>query len=193
MTDCQNVTMREALPELIHGRLADGERRLVEAHLVECVDCTDELAILEAVLASAPAPAIDVTRIVMAIPSYRPIAEVESHADAPSGVIPMRPRAAWTSGWSSRSARLQLAAALAIAAAGISTVAVVKHNGAPQRANVAAVGATTATRADQGVALVATADLSDAELATLIKDMDSMQALPPAEPEPIAPAVDGGV
>ena len=192
MTDCQNVTMREALPELLHGRLADGERRLLEAHLVECVDCTDELAILEAVLASAPAPAVDVTRIVMAIPSYRPVADAESRVDARSGVIPMRPRAGWASGWSSRSARLQLAAALAIAAAGISTVAVVKHNGAQQQASVAAVGA-TAARADQGVALVATADLSDAELATLIKDMDSMQALPPAEPEPIAPAVDGGV
>jgi len=192
MTDCQNVTMREALPELLHGRLADGERRLVEAHLVDCVDCTDELAILEAVLASAPAPAVDVTRIVMAIPSYRPVADAESRVDARSGVIPMRPRAGWASGWSSRSARLQLAAALAIAAAGISTVAVVKHNGAQQQASVAAVGA-TAARADQGVALVATADLSDAELATLIKDMDSMQAIPPAEPEPIAPAVDGGV
>ena len=192
MTDCQNVTMREALPELLHGRLADGERRLVEAHLVDCVDCTDELAILEAVLASAPTPAVDVTRIVMAIPSYRPVADAESRVDARSGVIPMRPRAGWASGWSSRSARLQLAAALAIAAAGISTVAVVKHNGAQQQASVAAVGA-TAARADQGVALVATADLSDAELATLIKDMDSMQALPPAEPEPIAPAVDGGV
>jgi hypothetical protein len=129
----------------------------------------------------------------MAIPSYRPSAELVSHVDTRSGVIPMRPRAAWTSGWSSRSARLQLAAALAIAAAGISTVAVVKHNGSQQHASVAAVGSTTATRADQGVALVATADLSDAELATLIKDMDSMQALPPAEPEPIAPAVEGGV
>jgi len=98
MTDCQNVTMREALPELLHGRLADGERRLVEAHLVECVDCTDELAILEAVLASAPTPAVDVTRIVMAIPSYRPVADAESHVDTRSGVIPMRPRAAWASG-----------------------------------------------------------------------------------------------
>ena len=193
MTDCQNVTMREALPELLHGRLADGERRLVEAHLVECVDCTDELAILEAVLASAPTPAVDVTRIAMAIPSYRAVADAESQVDSRSGVIPMRPRAGWASDWSSRSARLQLAAALAIAAAGVSTIAVVKHNGAQQHASVAAVGAAATTRADQGVALVATADLSDAELATLIKDMDSMQALPPAEPEPIAPAVDGGV
>jgi len=197
MTDCQNVTMREALPELLHGRLADGERRLLEAHLVECVDCTDELAILEAVLASAPTPAVDMTRIVAAIPSYHPVASLESHAESRSGVIAMRPRAGWASGWSSRSARLQLAAALVIAAAGISTVAVVKHNGVQrdgvqQQASVA-VGATTASRSDPGVALVATADLSDSELATLIRDMDSMQALPPAEPEPIAPAVDGGV
>jgi len=192
MTDCQNVTMREALPELLHGRLPDGERRLVEAHVIECVDCTDELAILEAVLASAPAPTIDVTRIVAAIPAYRQVAV----ADARSGVIAMRPRGTWTGSWSSRAARLQLAAALAIAAVGISTVAVVKHDRqqATPAAAVATSGAATgAARPDQGVALVATADLSDAELATLIDDMNSMQALPPAEPEPIAPAVDGGV
>lgn len=193
MTDCQNVTMREALPELLHGRLPDGERRLVEAHLVECVDCTDELAILQAVLASAPVPAIDVTRIVAAIPSYHAVSTNEAQAESRPDVIPMRPRASWSAGRSSRSARLQLAAALAIAAAGVSTVAVVKHNGVQQPLSVAAVSATTSARGDQGVALVATADLSDAELATLIKDMDSMQALPPAEPEPIAPAVDGGV
>lgn len=187
MNDCQNVTVREALPELLHGRLAEGERRVVVAHLRECVDCTDELAILEAVLASAPRPAIDVTRIVAAIPAYQQVAPVAVQSAPHAGVLPMRPRGTW----SSRAARLQLAAAVAIAAVGISTVAVVRHD--QQQSAHPAVAAVRTAKADPGVALVATADLSDAQLATLIKDMDSMQALPPVEPEPIAPAVDGGV
>lgn len=196
MSDCQNVTMREALPELLHGLLQDGERRVVEAHVALCVDCTEELAILEAVFASASAPAIDVARIVAVIPPYAPAAPARVaetvHLAASAGVIPLRPRSTSRSTWSSRAARLQLAAAFVLAAVGISTVAVVAHDRQQRGATPAAV-ATHAARSDTGVSLVATADLSDAELATLIKDMDSMQALPPAEPEPIAPAMDGGV
>ena len=196
MNDCQNVTMREALPELLHGQLADGERRLVEAHLVECAECTDELAILRAVLASAPTPSVDAGRIVAMIAPYRG-AEVASTsttvvggvaAESQPDIIPLRPRGVRYA----RFSRLQLAAALALAAVGISTATVVARG--RQHAPVASVAAhASAAAQDRGVALVATADLSDTQLATLINDMNSMQALPPAEPEPIAPAVDGGV
>lgn len=182
MNDCQDVTMREALPELLHGRLPDGERRRVETHLSDCVDCTEEMAILEAVLASAPAPAVDVTRIVAAIPAYG----AGAVSAVVPGLIPLRPRGMW----SSRASRLQLAAALAIAAVGISTAAVVAHERGQSQA---AVVTTRVPTQAPGVALVATADLSDAELATLIDDMKSLRALPPADPEPIAPVVDGGV
>lgn len=189
MNDCENVTVREALPELLHGQLRYEERRLVEAHLTECVDCTEELAVLQAVLASAPAPRVNVTQIIAAIPAYRPGAAVEPQHPAPAqvqpGVIPLRPRSAW----SARGSRLQLAAALAIAAVGVSTAALLTH----ERQQTAAVAASRTSAPAQGVALVSTADLSDAQLATLIKDMRSIQALPPTEPEPITPALGGGV
>lgn len=197
MNDCQDVTMREALPELVHGLLADAQRAAVEAHLRDCVDCTEELAILRAVLASSHAPRVDTVRIASAIPAYRPAATTESVIDsAPGAAIPIASRTKHTQrarSWGFDAAHLRLAAAAAIAAVGISTVALVaRQHGA------SSVGGPVGTRSvaatpNAGVALVGTADLSDAELASLIQDMNSMQAVPPAEPEPMPPAVDGGV
>ena len=197
MNDCQDVTMREALPELLHGRLAEGERRLVEAHVRDCAECTDELTILRAVLGSAREPAIDVSRIVAMIAPYQG-AEVTSTtttvvgggaAQRDRGVIPLRPHGVRRS----RFSRMQLAAAFALAAVGISTATLVARQRQQSPSSSVAAVHSAATSSDRGVALVATVDLSDAELATLINAMNSMPALPPAEPEPIAPAVDGGV
>ena len=71
MNDCQNVEIREALPELVHGVLPETERARVQAHVDGCDDCAEELAIIQAVLASTPVVAVDVSRIVAAIPQYR--------------------------------------------------------------------------------------------------------------------------
>ncbi len=72
MHDCANVSMREQLPELLHGRLPADARAEVERHLASCVDCAEELALLRTVQAVTRAPAVDVERIVTAIPPYRP-------------------------------------------------------------------------------------------------------------------------
>ncbi len=72
MNDCQNIQMREALPELLHGRLAERERDSVQSHVDDCADCAAELAIIRDVLRTAAAPRIDVARISAAIPAYRP-------------------------------------------------------------------------------------------------------------------------
>ena len=110
--------------------------------------------------------------------------------DARSDVVPLRSRGVRHA----RFSRLQLAAALAVAAVGISTATMVtRQRQQSDASSIAGVHSAATATPDRGVALVATADLSDSELATLINDMNSMQALPPAEPEPIAPAVDGGV
>lgn len=45
----------DRLPEYVRGRLSDGERAAVEAHLSSCPACGEELQILEAVVA-APEP-----------------------------------------------------------------------------------------------------------------------------------------
>jgi predicted anti-sigma-YlaC factor YlaD len=70
MSDCPNVEMREALPELLHGRLAAAQVAKVREHLAACAECVAELELLERVRrAYATAPAIDTAAIVRALPA----------------------------------------------------------------------------------------------------------------------------
>jgi Putative zinc-finger len=69
MSDCQNVEIRELLPDLLHGRLSAPARQRVEAHLAECQDCADELSLLRSVRAAFErVPAMDTAAIVRALP-----------------------------------------------------------------------------------------------------------------------------
>lgn len=187
MTDCPNVEMREALPDLVHGTLDDGTRALVEAHLAECDPCTTELVILRAVFVTARAPRVDVARIAAAVPAYRRRSRFETHS-------------------------LRIAAAVLLGAAGVSGIAIARqHMGTsgatPQVAAVAPSSNASATDSgigtaddetsgvdDTGIALIGTAELSDAHLAKLVSAMDHLPAAPPAEPDPMLPTAmtDGG-
>ena len=162
MNDCQNVEVREALPDLAHGLLPATERARVQQHLDDCDDCAAELAIVRAVLAGAAAPAVDVTRIVAAIRPYRRSA----------------PRM--------RRVYLELAAACLVGAIGISTFAL--HNSSTAPGGSRPVAAGTATVAASGLALVSTSDLSDAGLEQLTQELDNLQAMPTADPESVTPA-----
>src|SRR5688572_13973165 len=69
MNDCLSAEMRDALPDVVHGRLEAAKLAEVEAHVASCDACAAELELLRAVVASMPvAPAIDVQRIVAALP-----------------------------------------------------------------------------------------------------------------------------
>lgn len=73
MSDCANVEMRELLPELAAGTLDAATRARVDQHLIECADCASELETLRLVRAAfASAPAVDVGRVVAALP--KPVA-----------------------------------------------------------------------------------------------------------------------
>ncbi len=154
MNDCQNVEIREALPELVHGVLAEPARTRVQDHVTDCGDCAAELAIIRAVLAVAPAVSVDVSRISAAIPPYR---------RRSMGI---------------RRVYVELAAACLVGAIGVSAFAV--HSSATHQASVGA--------ASSGLVLVSTSDLSDDGLAQLTRDLDKLQALPPADPETVTPA-----
>src|SRR5688500_1065122 len=69
MRDCENVDVRERLPELLHGRLRGAERERVLAHLNQCVDCSAELALMRSVRAvsTADAPRVNVAAIAGAV------------------------------------------------------------------------------------------------------------------------------
>lgn len=70
MNECLNADMRDALPDLIHGRLDALQAAQVEQHVAACAECAAELELLRVVAASAPAaPTIDVGRIAAALPT----------------------------------------------------------------------------------------------------------------------------
>ena len=69
MFDCANVEMRELLPELAAGTLDAATRARVEQHVASCAECASELETLRLVRAAyANAPAVEVQRIVAALP-----------------------------------------------------------------------------------------------------------------------------
>ena len=44
MRECQNIDVRDRLPDLLHERLMAAERERVLLHVAGCADCTAELA-----------------------------------------------------------------------------------------------------------------------------------------------------
>lgn len=75
MTDCNNAEMRDLLPDLVNDRLSLGDRTRLNAHLAECADCTDELALIQSARAIRPvAPTLDVSAIVAQLPKHRAVA-----------------------------------------------------------------------------------------------------------------------
>lgn len=182
MTDCPNGEVRDLLPELLHDRLAPATRREVEAHVRDCADCRAELALLRTMRSSLRrAPAVDVAAISAAIPAYR----------APV-------RRSW-GGW-------RVAAAIAILAAGGTSVAVMQRGAIGVRDTAAvAVGSSaapstpvrvatkdsavpraTASSAPRELAVASSSlgDLDDAELSALLKDLATVDVLPSVDVEP---------
>jgi anti-sigma factor RsiW len=177
MNDCQNVEVREALPDLVHGTLSSDERARVQEHLDQCVDCAAELAIIHAVHAGIVTPSVNVAGIVAAIPPYRR----QRSGTLSSGIRPLGMRRVY----------LELAAACLIGVIGISTFTVRNSGSIRGRTQPASISATTA---GSGLALVNTAELTDDGLAQLTRDLDNLQALPTIDPESVTPvALEGDV
>src|ERR1700704_1461628 len=74
MSKCTDSDIRELLPDLLHGALAEVEKARVDAHVATCESCQEDLDVLRTVKSAAGfAPSIDVDRVVRQIPPYRPI------------------------------------------------------------------------------------------------------------------------
>ncbi len=72
MTDCSDGAVRDLLPDLVHDRLEPDVRRRVDAHVLGCSDCQQEVELLVALRKSLRrGPVMDVGAIASAIPAYR--------------------------------------------------------------------------------------------------------------------------
>lgn len=162
MSDCANDAVRDELPALLHGRLTAARRAAVEAHLATCAACAGELAVLREVHdALAAAPAVDVAAIVRALP--RPAAG--------AAVVSLPARRRW-----------RATTVLPLAAAAVAALAVALPF---LRGTDDTLPAPSGVVAMAGVPAVVGRDLSSEELVALIADVESVEALPSAEPEPL--------
>jgi anti-sigma factor RsiW len=198
MNKCTDSDIQELLPDLLHGALAEAEKVRVEAHVATCESCQEDLDVLRTVKSAAVfAPSIDVERVVRQIPPYRAI--------VPAVEAPARTRvASWL-----------VAATLALFVVGGGSVLMTRQNSsgtsvkapavdsgapvasaqlsAPARVAVATPKITEpASSHPHALALAAEADgLSDRGLVQLMNDMDTFDALPGSEPDPVI-SVDSG-
>jgi anti-sigma factor RsiW len=174
MRDCPNVEMRELLPDLLHGELDARTRSTVEAHIAGCADCGRELALLTQARNMVRGPAIDASRIAARLPAYRP--------------APLWRR-------SLASPALRVAAALVLAAGGISLARRGEREQGPVAASPApVVGATTRIAvipAELAVGEPLT-ELTESDLHALVEELDEIDAITPAEAEVELPTIRSG-
>jgi len=201
MNKCINSDIQEMLPDLLHGTLADGARKRVEAHVATCESCQEDLDVLRTVKSAVIfAPSIDVDGVVRQIPPYRTI-------------VPAIERPA-----STRVVSWLVAASLALVVLGGGSVLMIQSKDSrasssarynPPPNTIAKGPDATKSIHDPGIlpqpvvpsiaaphphalALAADADgLSDRSLVQLMNDMDRFDALPGSEPDPVI-SVDSG-
>lgn len=202
MTDCPNATVRDRLPDLLHGALDATTRAAVEAHVAGCADCTSELALLRAARgALARAPEVDVARIVAALP--RPAVARPRLVEFPSAEERER-RAAGrhATPWGGLAAAAVVAVAIGLgslvvrdrpAEDGAAVVALADSgergaaSGAPAAPTARASRPTATSAAAAPLLVVNTSGLSDADLAGLLDELDDLDAVPAADPMSLVP------
>jgi len=197
MRDCINAEVRDRLPELVHGLLEEPERAGVESHVAECPDCAAEAALIRraAGVIALGAPRVNASRITAALPMPGPGARAPSVA------------------WGGRGFRI--AAAFLVAAAGIATLQYVSRDrvtdgvariDAPlpatggERAIARPIGGpaaggayATAQAGRTGLVLVGGIDaLTLDELEVLVSGVETLDAMPSADPEPLPFGANGG-
>ena len=214
MNDCPNADVRDLLPDLANERLDPGAHAMVESHVAGCVDCAAEFALLRQLRASRPTPAIDVAAIVAALPAYRaPVrrswvgwraaAAITILVAGASSVAVLQRGVPSADGGRvlPNPVPAQVAASpvgpAPTAVASATTTTPAPHVEAPARTAAPSAGARepVVSRPVRELAMGggAIGDLDDRELTSLLKDIESLDAVPSVEVEstpvsPIAPS-----
>ena len=198
MNDCMNAEMRDALPDLLNGRLSEADAAVLQDHIDGCADCRSEMALLRDVKSTAAlAPAMNVNAIAAVVPSYAPLA-----APAERG----RSAFAWTwkvaagaaivtagiVGLSRGSQSSQATRAVVPSAAQVAAAAPAVVSPAPARPPAATVETPAPAREQQVASLTVGGlqDLSDDDIEQLLTDLGGIEPLPSAEPQSVTSALD---
>jgi len=163
MRDCDNVTMRDLLPDLLHDRLTAGVRADVLSHVDGCADCRAELELLRRVYAGASVPRVDASRIGAGLPPYR------------------RP-SVWAS--AARSWPLRAAAGVVLL---LGTATVIRERTANRPDSVVATAVQSPELSVGGLT-----DIPESDLRALAAEMAKLEAVTSVEPEVVVPAVGRG-
>lgn len=210
MNDCSNAEIRDQLPDLLHERLSVSARSAVLAHVDGCIDCRDELELLRGMRGAiaAATPRVDIAYIVGALPK------------APArATTPIAARRRWTDWRVAAAVTLLVAGGSSVAIlnrapgapkAGVAVrIPITETPSSPTRIDTLAprVGAsnpvaaaprpTLASVDDQDATTDAGPDgrfggLSEAQLKTLLGEIDRLEAVPVTEPEPVTIKVNVG-
>jgi hypothetical protein len=192
--------VRDALPDLLHGRLSALDTATMKAHVESCAECRAELELLREVKASAPiAPTLDYSRIAASLPAY---AGVEVSAPSRTHVRPSFRNIALIAasavvaftGWSLTRSSDFTRSVLSPSAVASAPAAVVASPTAAVTSPAVSKPATELVKGETQVASLSlvgsTQDLSDADLEQLVSDLDGLDALPAAEPQSVTPSVE---
>lgn len=207
MTECTNLEMRDLLPDYARGALVGAAVAAVERHLADCASCRAELAVVRnAQLVLGVTPRVDVSRIAAAV-----VRSAGIRRGATTAVAQARRRRAWTS---APSRRMWLAAASLVALAGAAALAtrgddaangtgslppvVVQTDEPIPRApggNVPNTARPTTQPAASNELTVAggLTDLADAELESLLRELEGLDAQFEIEPANLLPVLEGDV
>lgn len=207
MNDCMNVEVRDALPDLLNGRLSALDTATMKAHVESCADCRAELALLREARSTSPIPpSIDVALIAAALPSYHAQAATlpaarESTVFSRTWKVAAAIVLVVTGGWialeqraNSTSGGPQVATSPEVAPASSpvresppSTVAAPS----PETAPVSTGAGSNREVQVASLSLVgSTADISDADLEQLVAQLDAIDSMPAGEPPPVTITVE---
>jgi anti-sigma factor RsiW len=212
MNDCPNADVRDLLPELVNDRLGASARADVEAHLATCADCRAEVEVLRGMRATfGQVPSIDVARIAAAIPPYRaPVRRVWVGWRAAAAITVLVAGGSSVVLLNRTPAAPEPVVVLApvprVAPAVADSIPVVASptTSVPSAVDSSAPAATSVPRPDavsiaggRELAMAGSlVDLSDRELDALLRDIESLDALPTTEVDaaiisPMSPSARG--
>jgi len=201
MNKCTDSDIQELLPDLLHGALAEAEKARVDAHVATCESCQEDLDVLRTVKSAAVfAPSIDVDRVVRQIPPYRaivPAVEAPARTRVASWLVAATIALFVVGGGSVLMTRQNSSgSSVKTPAVDSGALAAITRSSAASKAPAAALNPRIAQQSTaahpHALALAAEADgLSDGGLVQLMNDMDTFDALPGSESDPVI-SVDSG-